>query len=130
MFKGRSPVGTIHCRFANSPAFIGSLVNENCCIVGGTEGGGSMYGRVMTGVSCTSRVPTCFDVDGSAALLFFFLFFFFLFCWTNERRKENEGSRSINPSMYAYVDSGTRYSVQHSIRKREDALNFSYGRCA
>lgn len=88
-----------------------------------------MYGRVMTGVSCTSRVPTCFDVDGSARSP---LFFFFLFCcyWTNERRKENEGSRSINPSMYAYVDSGTRYSVQHSIRKREDALNFSYGRCA
>lgn len=92
MFKGRSPVGTIHCRFANSPAFIGSLVNENCCIVGGTEGGGSMYGRVMTGVSCTSRVPTCFDVDGSAAFSTLFLFFFFA-----GRMRDEKKTREADP---------------------------------
>lgn len=58
---------------------MGSLVNENCCIVGGTEGGGSMYGRVMTGMSramYTSRGPTWFDVDGSAAFSTLFLSFF------------------------------------------------------
>lgn len=76
MFKGRSPVGTIHCRFANSPAFMGSFVNENCCIVGGTEGGGSMYGRVMTGrermyVIVYVSYVTCTDVYTSMGWLRF-----------------------------------------------------------
>lgn len=68
MFKGRSPVGTIHCRFANSPAFMGSFVNENCCIVGGTEGGGAMYGRMSVSMyvsfvvwSSRRRWTSCID---------------------------------------------------------------------